>query len=317
MPVVLPVKCKFSAHELWFNPASSNAHTADHVICNTSRGHVMGVVVGEAYSISDSHYETVCGTCELKSVVRVATDADLEYASTLSFKASAALDVFNRLVDELKLDMKPVGVEYMFSGDSAVCYFVADDRIDFRQLVRALGHELGVRVDMHQLGIREQSALAGGFAHCGQELCCARFGHGFDSVSIRMAKEQDLPLNAAKISGACGRLMCCLRYEFEAYHDFKKRAPKPRALISTPLGVATVIEHNTPKEEIALRLEDGKRIVIALRDMDTSPQAHGHGTQQGCTCRPNRISHDALARLDSPEIKKALAELEAKRSSQH
>ena len=108
---------------------------------------------------------------------------------------------------------------------------------------------------MRQIGVREEAAIVGGYGHCGQELCCRRFNMSFDPVSIRMAKEQDLPLNSTKISGACGRLMCCLRYEFEAYRDFKGRAPKRNAVIDTPLGKGKIIEYDTPKEQICLRLQ--------------------------------------------------------------
>ena len=152
--------------------------------------------------------------------------------------------------------MKPVGVEYLFGGEKVVCYFAAEDRVDFRQLVRELSHELHARIDMRQIGVREEAAIVGGYGHCGQELCCRRFGHEFQPVSIRMAKEQDLPLNSSKISGACGRLMCCLRYEFEAYRDFKSRAPKRNAVIDTPLGKAKIVEYDTPKEELLLRVEN-------------------------------------------------------------
>ena len=122
----------------------------------------------------------------------------------------------------------------------------AEERIDFRDLVRDLAGKFRQRVDMRQIGVRDEVRLVGGYAPCGQELCCAGLGGKFEPVSIRMAKEQDLPLNSAKISGMCGRLMCCLRYEFEAYRDFKSRAPKRNAVIDTPLGKAKIVEYNTP-----------------------------------------------------------------------
>lgn len=124
--------------------------------------------------------------------------------------------------------MKPVGVEYLFGGEKAVFYFAAEDRVDFRQLVKDLSAHFHVRVDMRQIGVRDETRLQGGYATCGQELCCTRFGGQFEPVSIRMAKEQDLPLNSAKISGVCGRLMCCLRYEFEAYKISRAVLPRRR-----------------------------------------------------------------------------------------
>ena len=152
----------------------------------------------------------------------------------------------------------------------------------------------------------------GGYGHCGQELCCRRFNMSFDPVSIRMAKEQDLPLNSTKISGACGRLMCCLRYEFEAYRDFKGRAPKRNAVIDTPLGKGKIIEYDTPKEQICLRLESGKQIRVALADMTASEAACKKSKELGCACRPDTVTREVLDRLDSPDVQMALAELDRK-----
>ena len=168
-----------------------------------------------------------------------------------------------------------------------VCYFSAEDRVDFRQLVRVLSRELCKRIDMRQIGVREEAALVGGFAHCGKELCCARLGCRLEPVSIRMAKEQDLPLNTSKISGACGRLMCCLRYEFDAYKDFKQRAPKRNAVIETPLGKAKIVEYDTPKEQICLRLENGKQVHIPLAEMQTSEAAVKKNEEYGIRCPPS------------------------------
>ena len=130
---------------------------------------------------------------------------------------------------EASADMHPVSVEFLLDGDKAVFYFEAEERVDFRDLVRKLAAHFHVRIDMRQIGVRDEARMVGGLGHCGQELCCKRLGGEFCPVSIRMAKEQDLSLNPQKISGVCGRLMCCLRYEFDAYKDFKGRAPKQNA----------------------------------------------------------------------------------------
>jgi hypothetical protein len=163
---------------------------------------------------------------------------------------------------------------------------------------------------MRQIGVREEASLVGGFAHCGQELCCARLGCGFQPVSIRMAKEQDLPLNSPKISGACGRLMCCLRYEFEAYKDFKQRAPKRNASIDTPLGEARCVDFNTPREEITLRLENGKSLKVPLSGMCCSERACAKAEENHCPCRPDTVTREALEELQSPEVQSALGELD-------
>ena len=182
--------------------------------------------------------------------------------------------------------------------------------MDFRQLVKDLSARFHTRVDMRQIGVRDETRLVGGIAHCGQELCCARFGGQFEPVSIRMAKEQDLPLNSAKISGVCGRLMCCLRYEFEAYKDFKGRAPKKKAVIDTPLGKARIQEYDTPREQLILRLESGKVFRVDLADMTCSDAAKKKSEEQGCACRPDCVTRSVLEKLESPDIALALMELD-------
>ncbi len=310
MPTVIPVKFRYSARDLWFNPKKSGAVCGDHVICATERGTEIGLATADPFEVSEAELGDTVGHSRLAGVLRVATDSDLALAETLAEKGERAMPVFRDLVKQSGLEMKPVGVEYLFGGEKAVCYFAAEDRVDFRQLVRDLSHALRQRIDMRQIGVREEAAIVGGYGHCGQELCCRRFGLQFEPVSIRMAKEQDLPLNSNKISGACGRLMCCLRYEFEAYRDFKGRAPKRNAVIDTPLGKAKIVEYDTPKEEICLRIENGKQVRIPLAEMVPSEAAKKKSEELGCACRPDTVTRDVLERLQSPDVRMALAELD-------
>ncbi len=312
MPNVLPVKLEYSVHELWFDPEGTGAQEGDHVIVRTERGHEIGLAVGDAQSMTNDELNLAIGHAQLKNVLRICTDADLDHAEELARRGEEALPVFRRYVSASGLEMKPVGVEFLFDEEKAVCYFAAEDRVDFRQLVRDLSRELHVRIDMRQIGVREEAAIVGGYGHCGQELCCRRFTTSFDPVSIRMAKEQDLPLNSTKISGACGRLMCCLRYEFEAYRDFKGRAPKRNAVIDTPLGKGKIVEYNTPKEQIVLRLEGGKTIRVDLADMTASEAACKKSKELGCACRPDTVTREVLEKLQSPDVQMALAELDRK-----
>ena len=312
MPTVIPVKFTYVTRELWFDAADTQAQEADHVICHTERGLEIGLATSDAFEVDDNELRKTIGDAELRRVERIATDYDLERAEKLARRSEDAMPAFRRLVAASGLEMKPVGVEFIFDGEKAVCYFAAEDRVDFRQLVRDLSREFHVRIDMRQIGVREEAAIVGGYGHCGQELCCRRFNTSFDPVSIRMAKEQDLPLNSTKISGACGRLMCCLRYEFEAYRDFKSRAPKRNAVIDTPLGKGKIIEYDTPKEQICLRLENGKQIRVALADMTASEAACKKSEELGCTCRPDTVTRDVLERLQSPDVQMALAELDRK-----
>ena len=305
MPVVVPVKFAFAGRDLWFDPQGLDVVEADYAICKTERGTEIGLVTADPFEVPASEL-----AAPLKPVLRIATDEDLDHADELADRGEDSMTDFRRLVKENGLDMKPVGVEYLFGGEKAVFYFAAEDRVDFRQLVKDLSSFFHIRVDMRQIGVRDETRLVGGYAHCGQELCCSRFGGNFEPVSIRMAKEQDLPLNSAKISGVCGRLMCCLRYEFEAYKDFKSRAPKKKTLIDTPLGKARIIEYNTPREQLVLRLESGKVFRVDLADMTATDENKKRSEAQGCTCRPDCVTRDVLEKLESPDLALALMELD-------
>ena len=305
MPVVVPVKFAFASRDLWFDPQGLDIVEADHAICSTERGTEIGLVTADPFEVPEDEL-----SAPLKPVLRIASDDDLDYADELAQRGDDAMEDFRRLVKQNELDMKPVGVEYLFGGEKVVFYFAAEDRVDFRQLVKDLSSCFHTRIDMRQIGVRDETRLVGGYAHCGQELCCTRFGGQFEPVSIRMAKEQDLPLNSAKISGVCGRLMCCLRYEFEAYKDFKSRAPKKKTLIDTPLGKAKIQEYNTPREQLVLRLESGKVFRVNLSDMTCSEGCKKRAEEQGCSCRPDCVTRDILERIESPDIALALMELD-------
>ena len=305
MPIVVPVKFTYASRDLWFDPKGLDIVQGDHAICSTERGTEFGLVTADPFEVDASEL-----SAPLKPVLGIATDADYDRADELAAKGEAAMADFRELVEKNGLDMKPVGVEFLFGGEKVVFYFAAEDRVDFRQLVKDLSSRFRTRVDMRQIGVRDETRLVGGYAHCGQELCCTRFGGQFEPVSIRMAKEQDLPLNSSKISGVCGRLMCCLRYEFEAYKDFKSRAPKKKAVIDTPLGKARIQEYDTPKEELVLRLENGKSFRVKLSDMSCSEECKKRAVEQGCACRPDCVTRDVMDRIESPEIKLALMDLD-------
>jgi cell fate regulator YaaT (PSP1 superfamily) len=223
----------------------------------------------------------------LKPVARVANEEDLTRIAELEQLEFEALPIFRSLVAEYGLDMKPIDVEYLLDGDKIVFYFSAEERVDFRELVKELAARFHARIDMRQVGVRDEARAVGGVGHCGQMLCCVRFGGDFQPVSIRMAKEQDLPLNPLKISGLCGRLMCCLRYEFDAYKDFKGRAPKKGAIIDTAVGLAKVTELNTPREMVGMRFEDGSRVSVPLSGMTCAKGS-------GCPCQVSRETLEAV-----------------------
>lgn len=313
MPLVCSVKFPYASRDLWFDANGLEVARGDAVICETERGLEYGRVAGEARDIDDATLEATTGGAELKPLVRIATDEDDAHAAELADLGRDSLEEFASQVSELGLDMKPVGVEYLFGGDKVVCYFVAENRVDFRQLARNLSRSYHARVDLRQIGVREQASIMGGLAHCGQEYCCSRLGQGFGPVTIRMAKDQDLPLNSPKISGACGRLMCCLRYENDTYRDFKRRAPKKNAVVETPLGEARVAEFDTPREAVGLRLEDNRMIHVPLASMEASDEAKERAERNGIPCRPDCVTLRALEALESSQVKLALAQLHAER----
>jgi cell fate regulator YaaT (PSP1 superfamily) len=190
-------------------------------------------------------------------------------------RRTAARSVAKRLVRAHDLPMKVVGVDYIDSDEKIVIYFSAPHRVDFRQLVRVLAAELRARVDLRQLGPRDEARVLGGIGPCGRDLCCATFLKDFEPVSMRMVKDQDLPPNPLKISGACGRLMCCLKYEHPLYQEFKVRAPAVGAVVSTDEGDGRVVAHSVPSDSVVVRLEDGgRRCACSLASVCAPRQAH-------------------------------------------
>ena len=279
---VAPIKLQVGPKVLWFDPTDLDIHAGDDCIVNTSRGLEYGIATSDILEVSDELVENL--KSPLKTVERLATPEDMEKVRELERKSDEALSAFKEIALESNKEMHPVLVEYLFEGDKAVFYFEAEERIDFRELVRKLASYFHVRVDMRQIGVRDGARIIGGLGHCGQELCCKRFGGEFSPVSIRMAKEQNLSLNPQKISGVCGRLMCCLRYEYETYKEFNSRAPKMGAKIETPEGIAKVTDINVPSEQISIRLEDGTVLKIPLQEFESPEQGR----------RPHRISAEVF-----------------------
>ena len=301
---IAPVRLAFNPKTLWFDAGGFELSPGDAVVVETARGSEFGHV---SDALFDMEYEqTKKLKTPLKPVKRLATDEDSARAREIEDLAREAMPVFKRLAAESIPDMNPIAVEYLFEGDKAVFYFEAEERVDFRDLVRKLAAEFHVRVDMKQIGVRDGARMIGGLGHCGQELCCRRLGGEFNPVSIRMAKEQDLSLNPQKISGVCGRLMCCLRYEFEAYKDFHGRAPKKNARISTPDGEGKVVDLDVPREVVSIKVGDEKPVKVPLADMEppeegSRPNAVGEEAWEQATMPPS-TSLDAAFSLFTSEL---------------
>jgi cell fate regulator YaaT (PSP1 superfamily) len=236
----------------------------DRVIVETEQGLSFGTVATPPKMVE----EPPSGP-PLKKVYRLATAKDLEQLENKSADEKAAQAFCRKCIKELGLQMNLFAVEKSFDGGKVTFFFTADGRVDFRLLLKMLVKELGVRIEMRQVGIRNQAKMCGGIGRCGREFCCSSYLEKFEPVSIRMAKEQSLSLNPTKISGQCGRLMCCLVYEYDTYMDLKRSLPKIGSIVKTPSGEGKVIRHNAVCNRLTVRLEDGAEIETAVDKIQT------------------------------------------------
>ncbi|MFG1697717.1 stage 0 sporulation family protein [Nonomuraea sp. NPDC049309] len=201
-------------------------------------------------------------------------------------RRAEARSVSKRLIKRHSLPMKVVGVDYLDKDNVYTVYFSAPHRVDFRALVRDLARNLRARVELRQIGPRDEARLQGGIGPCGRDLCCATFLKDFEPVSVRMAKDQDLPVNPLRIAGACGRLMCCLKYEHPLYQEFRATAPRTGTTVETPEGPGTVVGHNVPSDSVVVRLNDGGRRCSCSRASVCGPRkaydsTYGNGGEPG------------------------------------
>ena len=235
----------FDPGELWPTPG-------DYVLVETSRGIEFGEVVTGIKEIDDSTLQS-----PLKPVVRIASAEDLQHFKDNKAAEKEAYQVCQRKISEHKLDMKLVSVEYTFDNSKILFYFTANGRVDFRSLVKDLAGVFKTRIELRQIGVRDEAKMLGGLGICGRPICCGAFLGDFQPVSIKMAKEQNLSLNPTKISGVCGRLMCCLKYEQDQYEATRKKMPKVGKEVITPDGPGVVWDLNIIKETVKVRIQKG------------------------------------------------------------
>lgn len=264
MADIVGIRFKRAGRVYFFDPTGIDLAVNDHVVVKTSRGLELGQVVIAPEQVLDSELSE-----PLRPVVRKAEPEDIERAQELETKSMEALAECGKWIDKLKLSMKLLAAEYNLNGSRLTVFFSAAERVDFRELVKELTNHFKVRVELRQVGPRDEAKLVGGFGRCGRPLCCASFLDEFDPVSIRMAKEQDLPLNPMKISGICGRLMCCLSYECKVYRAMRDKLPKKGKLVSTSMGMATVVAGNPLKETVMVELESGATAELPLSEVAT------------------------------------------------
>ena len=252
MASVIGVRFKNAGKLYYFDPGSFWPTAGDAVIVETVRGVEYGEVVTGVKEVSD---ELIIPP--LKRVIRIATAEDAVHDADNRAREKDALALCQRKVQEHKLQMKLVGCEYTFDNSKILFYFTSDKRVDFRGLVKDLATAFHTRIELRQIGVRDEAKMMGGLGMCGRPVCCAQFLGDFQPVSIKMAKEQNLSLNPTKISGICGRLMCCLKYEEDHYEATRRRMPRVGREVITPDGVGVVVDLNILKETVRVRIPKG------------------------------------------------------------
>lgn len=253
MNKVIGVRFKRPGKVYFFDAGNIDVKVKDKVIVETSMGQEIGEVLINNKNITNNKIKS-----SLKPIIRVATEKDLKHFAENKEKEKEAFKICEEKIKKHKLGMHLVDVSYTFDNAKLLFYFTADNRIDFRELVKDLAAIFKTRIELRQIGVRDQVRRIGGNGVCGRELCCCTFLNNFDTVSIKMAKEQNIALNPAKISGNCGRLMCCLRYEQDAYEDKLKKLPKVGAIVKTEDGEGTVDSIEILKEIVRVKIRDGE-----------------------------------------------------------
>lgn len=280
MTEVIGVRFKEVGKVYYFDPDGTPLNKGDMVIIETSRGVECGEVATANREVEDSAI-----VHPLKKLIRIATAEDLRRVEENKKKEKRAFTICEEKIAAHKLDMKLVDVEYTFDNNKVLFYFTADGRVDFRALVKDLASVFRTRIELRQIGVRDEAKMLGGLGICGRPFCCSSFLGEFQPVSIKMAKEQGLSLSPVKISGTCGRLMCCLKYEQEAYSDLLKVTPKVGAIVNTPEGKGVVIDQNLITGILKVK-------------MDKSPAA----APQTFKAAEVKVIKDAQIRLDKKEI---------------
>ena len=272
MAEVISVRFKEVGKNYYFDPQGKTYNKGDSVIVETARGLEYGRVTIPNRSIDDEEI-----TSPLKPVIRLANEKDIEIITENKEKEKSAFDICNKKIEAHGLDMKLVDVEYTFDRNKILFYFTADGRVDFRELVKDLASVFRTRIELRQIGVRDESKKVGGLGICGRPFCCNTFLGDFQPVSIKMAKEQSLSLSPVKISGTCGRLMCCLKYEQEAYEHLLRVTPKHGAIVETKDGKGTVVDNNLLTGMLKVSLDknpDGAPVLVHRKDVKIIKDAH-------------------------------------------
>ena len=254
----------------FFDPNGLTLCAGDHVIIDTARGPEFGFCTGGNHHIAGKDV-----VAPLRQVIRIANDHDEKVVAENRNKEKRAYEICAQKIADHGLDMQLVSAEYAFDGSKILFFFTADERVDFRELVKNLASIFHTRIELRQIGVRDKAKMVGGLGICGRPFCCASFLDDFQPVSIKMAKTQNLSLNPTKISGTCGRLMCCLKYEQEAYEDLIRNSPKVDSFVDTPEGRGTVIELDLLRSRVKVRMEDAPETVALFNNADVAVFRNG------------------------------------------
>ncbi len=267
---VVDIQFKKGGKVYYFDPGSLTVNAGDDVIIDTARGAEYGFCAGGNHQVEPDKVVQ-----PLRSVIRVATDHDKRIRQEYKAKEEAAFDQCQQKIESHGLDMQLVSAEYAFDGSKILFFFTADERVDFRELVKNLASVFHTRIELRQIGVRDKAKMVGGLGICGRPFCCASFLDDFQPVSIKMAKTQNLSLNPSKISGTCGRLMCCLKYEQDAYEDLIRTSPKMDSFVDTPEGRGTVVEIDLLRQRVKVRMEDAPETISVFPNTDIAILRNG------------------------------------------
>ncbi len=254
----------------FFDPAGIACRPGDHVIIDTARGPEFGICTSANHTISGKDV-----VAPLRPVLRLATAQDEKVAAENHAKEKRAFEICLQKIEEHKLDMQLVSAECAFDGSKILFFFTADERVDFRELVKNLASIFHTRIELRQIGVRDKAKMVGGLGICGRPFCCATFLSDFQPVSIKMAKTQNLSLNPTKISGTCGRLMCCLKYEQDAYEDLIRTSPKADSFVDTPEGRGTVVDIDLLRQRVKVKMEDQPEVITSFSNTEIAVLRNG------------------------------------------
>ena len=300
MTEIIGVRFKSGGKQYYFDPKGIQVEPGQGVIVETAKG----IEYGECLK-GNTMVEDEAVVAPLRPMLRVATEEDERTVARNREKEERAFHICQEKIAEHKLDMKLVEVEYNFEGNKILFFFTSEGRVDFRALVKDLAGIFHTRIELRQIGVRDEAKMLGGLGICGKPFCCATFLDEFQPVSIKMAKTQNLSLNPTKISGTCGRLMCCLKYEQDAYEDAVKRMPKPESFVETPDGVGNVCQVNLLREQVKVRLDDAPETPKCYHNCEICVVRNGKGKRpEGYVAPPP----EELAKLRKTDPKEALEE---------